>query len=55
MKQKKQYNVYAPQIVGGRDLQRRVSRISELTGKKNYQIVKEAMEIGLAQIESVDK
>ena len=51
MKKKKQYKVYAPQIVDGGSLRDRVNAISKSTGKKIYQIAKEALEIGLSQIE----
>lgn len=51
MKKSKQYNVFAPQIINGASLRERVHAISKSTGKKIYQIAKEAMEIGLSQIE----
>lgn len=55
MKTKKQYKIYAPQIVDGGELRSRINAISQKTGKKIYQIVKEALEIGLDQIESQEK
>lgn len=52
MKKKASYKVYAPQIVDGETLRNRINALSKCTGKKIYQIAKEAIEIGLEQLEA---
>lgn len=52
MEEKRKKSKYCPQIYGGGALRKRVERISRQTGRKMYEIVKEALTNGLAAMEA---
>ena len=51
MRPKKTQNVYHVRVPEGRDIQKRIERISEATGKKIFAVMKETINIGLPQVE----
>ena len=51
MRPKKNQNVYHVRVTDGREIQRRIEKVSEATGKKIFAVMKEAINFGLPHVE----
>ena len=51
MNAKQRAKIYHVRVKDGRDIQKRIERISEVTGKKIFSIMRDAINLGLPHVE----
>lgn len=51
MKARQRAKVYHVRVKDGRDIQKRIERVSEVTGRKIFSIMREAIDFGLPHVE----